>query len=173
MVKLFNKLTYRLKIYIVEYSPECVENLLQNLELPERARIAIFDSGEKFIRHISRRKRLSNKFSIAFIGYNFFNDKNQTLMNGLEILESVKKIAPDIEVVMLADESEKEYGGYVRQMGAYTFILKDDNLPLRANNIVLLLYGEFKLRLYRKIFIWSVIIWGGVLLATLLYLFYS
>ncbi|HPD96460.1 MAG: response regulator [Bacteroidales bacterium] len=170
----FTYTSKKVNVYVVEYSPEYLKLLESNFKLPLKVNFRSFVTGEKFINFITESKEWKHRLSVAFIGYNFFDEYNRTLMNGLEVLESVKKIAPSVEVVMMSNPNEVEYGGYIKKMGAYDYVLKDENLVDRAKNFVLMLSGNYAIRVYKKNVKVLLILWiisFAILLAAILYIF--
>ena len=124
-------------IFLVDHNVEFTRAINNSIDNPERYNIESFTSGEKFITHLSNYKFNKNEIYIVFLGYKYFDEGNNTLMNGVEILESTKTINKDVEVVMLTGEDEGSYGSYVMKSGAYAFIPKNENIHLRINNIIM------------------------------------
>lgn len=162
---------FRTFIYIVEFNSEFSKELIEGIDLPKRSTIKNFPSGEKFIEHLSTLKFRKNDLVIVFLGYNFLDDYNHSLMNGIEILESIKLINPKIEVVLMADEGEKEYGAYVMKLGAHAFIPKDENLAIRSNNIILSLCGKRNFNSKKRLLKITFIAWLITLTALIISLF--
>lgn len=150
---------YRTFVFVVEFNQEYTQKLIDGIECTGRTSIMSFPLGEKFIDHIIKQKIRRNDLLVVFLGYNFFDDYNHALMNGIEILESVKKINPQVEVVMMANEDEKEYGAHVMKLGAFGFFPKDDSMVIRANNILLHLCGNRNLRAKKRLLLITFIVW--------------
>jgi DNA-binding NarL/FixJ family response regulator len=142
-------------IYIVDYDPTYTASLKKAIEKPYKYNILTFTTGEKFIAHLATLKFRVNDIHIVFLGYHFYDEKEHTLMNGIEILEAVKVICPNIEVVMLYSKDESSYGAYARNSGAYTFVPKTDTIFLRINNIIMRIISQKKLQNSRRSFIIS------------------
>lgn len=166
-----DKIRSKIAIYIVDYSIEWSDTLYQGIECTEPFYIKKFSNGEDFINFINTTKLSKRITHVALIGYTFYDEKNKTLMNGIEILESLKKIKPFVNAIMLANEDEQEYGGFVKKLGTVAVINKDDSALLRINNHIALLYSkqallqrkiDFKIALY--IWIGTIIILGSYLL---------
>lgn len=132
-------------IFFVDHSTEYSNSLIRSIENQSDYEIRSFASGEKFIAFLNQMTFRKKDIYITFLGYQFFDEGNQTLMNGIEILESAKVINKNIEVVMLTGEDESEYGSYVMKSGAYTFIPKNENIYLRINNIIMAIISKTRL----------------------------
>jgi len=159
---------FRTFIFIVEFNTEFAHSIIEGIDIPKRTTVRSFPSGEKFIEHLSTLKFRRNDLVIVFMGYNFLDDYNHSLMNGIEILESIKHVNPKIEVVMMAGEGEKEYGAYVMKLGAHAFIPKDDNIATRANNIILRLCGNRNISSKKRLLKITFIIWLITLIALII-----
>ncbi|BDX39022.1 hypothetical protein CYCD_23770 [Tenuifilaceae bacterium CYCD] len=169
----FLKLEFRTFIFVVEFDSESAKKLIEGIEITKRTSIKGFPSGEKFIAHFSKLRFRRNDMVIVFLGYNFLDDYNHALMNGIEILESIKLINPKVEVIMMAEEDENEYGAYVMKLGAHAFIPKDVNLITRANNIILHLCGKRNFNSKKYFLRISFIAWLITLLALIVSLILS
>lgn len=150
----------KIAVYIVDYSIEWTNTLLSGIDVDEPIIKKSFSSGEQFIDFLNKSKLNKRQTHIALIGYTFFDEKNNTLMNGMEILESMKKIKPFINAVMLASQDEQEYGGYVKKMGALAVISKDENTIMRVNNQILILSSKHSLDRRKKDLRVSIVLWA-------------
>jgi len=160
-------------IYLVDHNPEFTSAIHKSIDNPERYNIAGFTSGEKFIAHIKGVKFNRNDIHIVFLGYKYFDEGNNTLMNGIEILEATKGLNKDIEVVMLSGDDEGSYGSYVMKCGAYTFIPKNENIHLRINNIIMGIISQKRLAQKRRSFNTALkIIIGYILLVIVIWIIY-
>lgn len=151
-------------IYLVDHNPDYTNSIKKSIDNPERYSIEIFTSGEKFIAHLSKTKFKKNDICIVFLGYQYFDEGNNTLMNGIEILEATKVINKEIEVVMLTGQDEGSYGSYVMKSGAYAFIPKNENIHLRINNIIMGIISQKRLVQKRTSFIFSLKILAGFII---------
>lgn len=142
-------------IYIVDHDPSYSNSLTKAIEKPNKYNIEIFTTGEKFLAYLTSLHFKKNDVHIVFLGYHFFDDREHNLMNGIEILEAIKVIYPDIEVVMLYTEEETSYGAYARNSGAYTFVPKNDTIFLRINNIIMRVISHKKLEQNKRAFLLS------------------
>ncbi|HCX98840.1 MAG TPA: hypothetical protein DG754_01760 [Bacteroidales bacterium] len=149
------KTPIKANIYIVDYDPAYTASLKKAIEKPNRYNILTFTTGEKFIAHLTTLKFRVNDIHIVFLGYHFYDEGDRNLMNGIEILEAVKVICTNVEVVMLYGEDESSYGAYARNSGAYDFVPKTDTIFLRINNIIMRIISQKKLQQSRRSFILS------------------
>lgn len=139
-------------IFLVDHNIEFTRAISNSIDNPEKYNIDSFTSGEKFILYLSDYKFNRNNIYIVFLGYKYFDEGNNTVMNGVEILESTKAINKDIEVVMLTGDDEGSFGSYVMKSGAYTFIPKNENIHLRINNIIMGIISQKRLIQKRRSF---------------------
>jgi DNA-binding NtrC family response regulator len=149
------KLKKSASIYIVDHDHSYTSSLTKAIDKPSKYNIETFATGEKFIAHLTSLKYRKDDIHIAFLGYHFFDDREHTLMNGIEILEATKVICPDIEVVMLYSSDEASFGAYARNRGACAFVPKSENVFLRINNIIMRIISQKKLEQSKRTFILS------------------
>lgn len=163
-------------IYIVDHDFVYTTSLKKAIEKPAKYYIQTFVTGEKFIAHLASQNFRRNDIHIVFLGYQFVDDHEHNLMNGIEILEATKVINPNIEVVMLFTPNEATFGAYARNRGAYAFVPKNDTIFLRINNIVMRVVSQKILEQKRRAFfiavkifiVYSFLILIGVVVYTLL-----
>lgn len=148
-------------IYIVDHDSLYSSSLKRAIDKPEKYSIETFTTGEKFIAHITPLKFHKNEIHIVFLGYQFFDEGDHTLMNGIEILDAVKVINRDMEVVMLSGPDEGSYGSYAMKSGAFAFIPKNDTIFLRIDNIIMRIISHKKLHQKRRAFYVSVRVFVG------------
>jgi len=161
-------------IYLVDHNYDYTNSLKKSIDKPERYSIDVFTSGEKFIAFLSKQSFRRNDICIVFLGYKYFDEVNNTLMNGLEILEATKQINRNIEVVMLTGQDEGSIGSYVIKSGAYAFIPKNENIHLRINNIIMGIISQKRLVQKRSSFYFSLkILIGFLILIILFWIFFQ
>jgi len=160
-------------IYLVDHNIGLTSAIRNSIDNPEKYRIENFTSGEKFLAFISKLKFVRKEIHIVFLGYKYFDEGNNTIMNGVEILEATKALNKDIEVVMLTGEDEGSFGSYVMKSGAYTFIPKNENVYLRINNIIMGIISQKRLAQKRRDFNTSLkITIGYITLVTIIWVLY-
>lgn len=143
-------------IYIVNHDFVHTTSLKKAIKKPLKYNIQTFGNGEKFIAHIASLTFTKRDIHIVFLGYQFIDEHEHTLMNGIEILEAVKVINSNIEVIMLYGLTEATFGAYARKSGAYAFVPKNDTIFLRINNIIMRLISQKKLQQKRKGFVTAI-----------------
>jgi DNA-binding NtrC family response regulator len=154
-------------IYIVDHNIEFASSLIKSIEKPEKYSIEAFGSGESFIAFLKNLGFLKNEVTMVFLGYKFISDSEDSqLMNGLEILEAIKAINPQIEVVMLYGSDEGSFGSYARKAGAFDFIQKNNNAFLRVNNIIWRVITAKRLEQKRRLY--GIILAIAILIAYLM-----
>lgn len=160
-------------IFLVDHNIELTQAIHNSIDNPERYNIETFTSGEKFIEFLSKYKFSKQEVIIVFLGYKYFDEGNNTLMNGVEILEKTKSINKEIEVVMLTGEDEGSFGSYVMKSGAFAFIPKNENIHLRINNIIMGIISQKRLAQKRYNFNISLqILVGYILLVVIIWIIY-
>lgn len=160
-------------IFLVDHNHEFTRSINNSIDNPEKYNITSFASGEKFIAFLADYKFSKNNVYIVFLGYKYFDEGNNTLMNGVEILESTKAINKDIEVVMLTGEDEGSFGSYVMKSGAFAFIPKNENIHLRINNIIMGIISQKRLIQKRRNFYLSIkVLFFYIIIVTIIWAIY-
>ena len=75
----------------------------------------------------------SNQMHIALVAYQFMA---QTL-NGLEVLESIRRASPHVMVVMLANENEVEYSALAIAEGAWAVVPRSSTMVIQITSVIL------------------------------------
>lgn len=140
-----------LNLFIVDDNPLQVTGLRNYLDMRFGAHLNIsaFYSGESAL------KKVDDTTSIVILDY-FLEGEN-----GNEVLESIKKINPQTQVIMLSSNEDVAVAIESLQKGATDFVLKGENSWKRLTNIVYgiimfpirVLVREFGISKYLAIFL--------------------
>jgi DNA-binding NtrC family response regulator len=101
--------------------------------------IRIFESGEECMKH------LEDKPGIVFLDY-YLNSVNKDAMDGLEVLQELKKLDPEADVVILSGQDKIEVAVQTMQYGAFDYIVKGESAFYRAEKAVFNIYRYKKLQ---------------------------
>jgi two-component system, OmpR family, response regulator len=78
---------------------------------------------------------LEMKPSIVILDY-FLNSQNPKAQNGLEILQKIKKLDPEIEVIMLSVQDKIQVAVNSMIHGAYNYLTKNEVAFFRVENTI-------------------------------------
>ena len=85
-------------------------------------------------------------------------------MDGLEVLQEIKKIDPEVDVVILSGQDKIEVAVKTMQYGAFDYIVKGEAAFYRAEKVVFNIYRFKKLQgnasKYKNLSIWLAIGFG-------------
>ncbi|MDQ3050784.1 MAG: response regulator [Bacteroidota bacterium] len=155
---------FRKKIFIVDDDPVLAEMLKDHLTKMTSYDVYVFDSGEECL------KNLSEKPGIIFLDY-YLNSVNKDAMDGLEILQDIKKVDPEVDVVILSGQDKIEVAVKTMQYGAFDYIVKGESAFYRAEKVVFNIYRYKKLQgnaaKYKNLSIWLAV---GIILLVILVL---
>ncbi len=144
-------------IFIVDDDPVLAEMLKDHLSKMTSYQIKIFETGEDCLNHIQE------KPGIVFLDF-YLNSVNKDAMDGLDVLQEIKKIDPDIDVVMLSGQDKIEVAVKTMQYGAFDYIVKGESSFYRAEKAVFNIYRFKKLQgnaeTYKKLSIYLAIGFG-------------
>lgn len=129
----------RKKIFIVDDDPVVAEMLKDHLAKMTSYDIKLFETGEECI------KNLNEKPGIIFLDF-YLNSVNRDAMDGLDVLQEIKKLDPEIDVVMLSGQDKIEVAVKTMQYGAFDYIVKGESSFYRAEKAVFNIYRFKKLQ---------------------------
>jgi two-component system, OmpR family, response regulator len=107
-------------IFVVDDDP-FITTLVERRFTPEGYRVAVFDYGEDCL------KEMNQNPDLVILDY-FFHKSGIEAMNGMEILDNIKKIRPDLPVIMLSGQDKGEVVLELARKGIEDYVIKDNNL---------------------------------------------
>lgn len=147
----------RQMIFIVDDDPVLAEMLKDHLSKMTSYQIKIFETGEDCLKH------MDEKPGIVFLDF-YLNSVNKDAMDGLDVLQEIKKIDPEVDVVMLSGQDKIEVAVKTMQYGAFDYIVKGESSFYRAEKAVFNIYRFKKLQgnadTYKKLSIYLAIGFG-------------
>jgi two-component system, OmpR family, response regulator len=147
----------RKKIFIVDDDPVLAEMLKDHLVKMTNYEIVIYESGEECLKH------MVDQPGIVFLDY-YLNSVNKDAMDGLEVLQEIKKMDPETDVVILSGQDKIEVAVKTMQYGAFDYIVKGESAFYRAEKVVFNIYRYKKLQgnaaRYKSLAIWLAIGFG-------------
>jgi DNA-binding NtrC family response regulator len=91
--------------------------------------VSTFATGEACIEH------LNNKPDFIILDYHL-NGINKSAMNGIEILDKIKEINPDIPIIMLSAQDKIEVAVDCLHHAAYDYVVKSETAFFRIQEII-------------------------------------
>ena len=148
-------------IFIVDDDPVLAEMLKDHLSKMTHYEIHVFEKGEDCI------EKMNLKPGIVFLDF-YLNSVDKDAMDGLEVLQEIKKIDPEVDVVMLSGQDKIEVAVKTMQYGAFDYIVKGESAFYRAEKAVFNIYRFKKLQgnaeSYKRLSIWLAIGFGALAL---------
>ena len=138
-------LTVRLKLYVVDMTPDYLDDLFHKLPDYVSYTYETYESGSAFVDHIKTKKLSGAVLHVVLLGYQFGYGQSH-VMNGLEVLETALKFHPSLKFIMLAQTRELEYTIKARNMGAYAILYREE-LPLQIYSTLMALFSEQRVSL--------------------------
>jgi len=115
-------------IYIVDDDPFINKLVVKRLTTDE-VKVEAFESGEECLDAMHR------KPDLIILDYLFVSE-NKEFMNGMQVLDKIKEIKPDIPVIMLSGQDKGEIVLELARKGIDDYIIKDNNLIDNLNTAV-------------------------------------
>jgi len=123
-------------LYVVDSSPTYLAELMQTLSPSLRCRVVQYGGGEQLVSSLPDMEFASNQMHIALVAYQFMAQTHMTL-NGLEVLESIRRASPHVMVVMLANENEVEYSALAIAEGAWAVVPRLSTMVIQITSVIL------------------------------------
>lgn len=107
-------------IFVVDDDP-FINSIVKKRFSSEGYNLESFDYGEDCLGELHRNPDL------IILDY-FFVNKNIEVMNGMEVFEKIRKLKPQMPVIMLSGQEKGEIVLELARKGIDNYIIKDNNL---------------------------------------------
>ena len=121
-------------IFIVDDDP-FITKLVVKRFAPEGYRVEAFDYGEDCLRSMNL------KPDLIILDY-YFTKQGETVMNGMDVFDKIKEIAPEVLVIMLSGQERGEIVLELARKGIDDYVIKDNNLIDNLNSSIKELFGR-------------------------------
>ncbi|MGD0582059.1 MAG: response regulator [Bacteroidales bacterium] len=121
-------------IFIVDDDP-FITKLVEKRFAPEGYRVEAFAYGEDCLRSMNL------KPDLIILDY-YFTKKGETVMNGMDVFDKIKEIAPEVLVIMLSGQERGEIVLELARKGIDDYVIKDNNLIDNLNSSIKELFGR-------------------------------
>jgi len=115
------------KIFLVDDDVMFMESLKQSLN-KEKADVKVFSSGEKCLKEME-----TEVPEIVVMDYRL-NGNIDKGMNGLQVMNKIKKTNPETEVIMVSGQDDVEVAVDILKYGAYDYITKEKSAFIKVKN---------------------------------------
>lgn len=126
-------------IFIVDDDPMHADMLKDHLSKMSDFNLVSFSTGEDAL------KNMHLKPNIIFLDF-YLNSVVKEAQDGLDILQEIKKLNPETEVVMLSGQDKIDVAVNVMKYGAFDYIVKGESAFYRAEKSVFNIYRYSKLK---------------------------
>jgi DNA-binding NtrC family response regulator len=136
-------------IYIVDDAPLERDMLKDHLSKMSAYELHTFSTGEEVLG--AMRVRVP---AIVFLDYHLSSEVRDA-MDGIEVLQEIRKISPETEVVMISGQDKIEVAVNTMKYGAFDYVVKGEGAFVRAEKAVFNIYRFHRLKgnaaRYRKL----------------------
>lgn len=136
-------------VYIVDDEPLQRDMLTDHLKSVSGYELHVFSTGEEVLGAMKVRQP-----AICFLDYNL-SSQVRDAMDGIEVLQEIKNLYPDTEVVMISGQDSIEVAVNTMKYGAFDYVVKGEGAFVRAEKAVFNIYRYNKLQgnanRYRKL----------------------
>ena len=91
--------------------------------------VSTFTTGEECINHLNKHP------DFIILDYHL-NGINKNALNGIEILDKIKEIDPDIPIIMLSSQDKIEVAVDCLHHAAYDYVVKSETAFIRIQEII-------------------------------------
>ncbi len=140
-----------IQIFIVD-DDELLTKILQNkFKQNTNYKITTFTSGDDFLAFYKNQTKSPKQVHILILDYLLKPlEPIQTSKNGIHYLQEIKKINPDIQVIIISAVDNPDIAIQAQNYGAIAFIKKNENAFLRISNQINYIISELQLKKARK-----------------------
>ena len=129
----YRVMTNQKLIFIVDDDP-FINMLVVKRFTAEGYKMEAFESGEECL------KSMNKNPDLIILDY-LFVPKGDNVMNGMEVFDKIKKVRPEIPVIMLSGQDKGEIVLEFARKGIADYVIKDNNL---IDNLNVALKEHFK-----------------------------
>lgn len=123
-----------IEIYIVDDDKLTLKILSTKFNSSSKYNVKTFLNGEDFLEFFIKTPPKKKSTCLLILDYQLSTKENKDARNGIEILKYVKEINNRINVVIHSSNNDVEVASKAIELGARTFIKKNENSFLRINN---------------------------------------
>ncbi|MBN2682519.1 MAG: response regulator [Bacteroidales bacterium] len=130
------ELRHDVNVYLVDDDELHLKILKNKFYSSTGYRLVTFTSGEDFLEYILKKPINTRHYHIAILDYQMHSNNNNEAKNGIEILQLLKDIHPEFEVIMLSGANDEDLAGKAIRLGATEFVKKNENSFTRILNAI-------------------------------------
>jgi len=127
------------KVFLVDDDPMQTQMLKDHLNQKLNVDVLTFTTGEDCLANIDQNPE-------AIVLDYHLSSVDKSAQNGIDILQKIKKVNSDIEVIMLSGQDKIEVAVETMRHGAFDYIIKNESAFLRAENILLNIFKGLRLQ---------------------------
>ncbi|MCX7862775.1 MAG: response regulator [Bacteroidales bacterium] len=162
-----------IQIFIVDDDELLIKILQTKFKQNTNYKITTFTSGDDFLSFYKNLPKPKKQVHILVLDYLLKpHEPLQTSKNGIHYLQEVKKINPDIQVLLISAVDNPDIAIQAQNSGALAFIKKNENAFLRISNQINFIISDLQLRKAHKRSLLTRQIFFSLLVAFALFIIY-
>lgn len=139
----------QVNIYIVDSKPDYSDELGNALQSHLNVKLHRFMTGEQFLEYVHAHGVPIRQVHVAVVAFRHASAVDY-VMNGLEVLEVVQRIAPSVRVVMVGEQEDLEFGAQARSNGAGAIVMYTQCTSLQLSALVLRIVSPLRKSIRKK-----------------------
>jgi len=136
----------KVMIYLIDDDEFFLKIIHNKFKAVTHFHLMTFTTPRSFLEYLKHSK-ISKKFiQIGILDYYFLN-KFDEQMDGIETMDEIKKLNPEINIILVSQRNDGELINKAKDHGAFNFIPKSEDAFMRILNQVRLLVGTHAVQL--------------------------
>lgn len=139
----------QVNIYNVDPKPDYSSELYDALRSHLNVRIRSFVAGEPFIEYVHTHGVSCRQIHVAVVAFQH-TSAVEYVMNGLEILEFLRRVAPSVRVIMVGSQEDLEFGVQASKNGAAGVVMYTQCTSLQLSSLVLRIVSPLRIAIRKR-----------------------
>lgn len=134
-------------VFLVDDDHLHTEMLKEHLDSKLNVNITTFSTGEDCLANLDKNP------TVIILDFHLNSEKKEA-MNGLQVLQKIKQLKPETEVIMFSGQDQIQVAIDTMRNGAFDYVIKGESAFLRAENVIMNIFKGMRLKedlkLYKK-----------------------
>jgi len=139
----------KVMIYLIDDDEFFLKIINNKFKAVTHFHLMTFTTPQSFLEYLKHSKIPKNFIQIGILDYYFLN-KFDEQMDGIETMDEIKKLNPEINIILVSQRNDGELISKAKEHGAFNFIPKSEDAFMRILNQVRWLVGNHAVQLTER-----------------------
>ncbi len=139
----------KVMIYLIDDDEFFLKIIINKFKAVTHFHLMTFTTPKSFLEYLKHSKIPKKFIQIGILDYYFLN-KFDEQMDGIETMDEIKKLNPEINIILVSQRNDGELITKAKAHGAFNFIPKSEDAFMRILNQVRWLVGNHAVQLTEK-----------------------